>query len=892
MKLPAAKMVFWSWMAAGVLSASPLAGPSAAAPVASDSVAAALARLADDSFAVRQAATRDLWAMGEQAVAGLQEAAAGRDPEAAGRARDLLRKIQLGILPDSSPKIVDLVLRYDRSGIDERRSVINELRKAAAWRQILKLYALEKDDESLAMLEDATRGVAVEAARSCLASDPPDLRGAFSFLAMARPEPAEYMAMAALHRATGTMDEELRKSAADERADGDLWRYALLAVAGRPAEAAAAAGQAGLPIHAARLELLAGDPRPWLKAAPAPPQAIPSPGLPAYREFVARRWDGKPVPAEMERRFRRLARVVGDEDEQLKSLRLLFLIGDHAEAEKRLLAIDPRAAFYYFESAERIEEALQALGLDPSQPDFAGWAMKRFRVLIDDPDSEEHELTELSLLGYFLERRGLGEELEKAFAPPLAELAKSDQESFTRVATRLFAGPFDTLRLPTVGPVIQAAAVFAGDDEVRWMQIVENLFDGQERPDRLWNWLGRVEPARGLRERLELLARIYGLLPDPADERAAFFDKSWQGIGKADPAERGGLLELLVDLADQTGDAPNFLRGMAVLEKDHGQAAAQRFKGVHLAAAGRWDEAAAEWMKMVERQPVDPAYRAYAAASYRRAGNESAAVEQERRAELLALGETIAQFQCAEAFGAAGDFARAATWWRRAGLECTNQSSAFQAVVLRLGEQAHADADWKTAAAMSEAQALQQAQSGSESYRLPVAYAASSTLRLRIDANLARAFSRLGRDRGRALQEIERYAAFPYADLALADSFFAPMRQAGLVKLHDQAFERLWLPLTRRIARYPDADNTRNSAAWLASRAKRRLDEAERYLAGALETYPRQAAYLDTMAEVHFARGDRKRALEFSTRALREESGDLQLIRQHERFKSGPFPPK
>jgi tetratricopeptide (TPR) repeat protein len=891
MKLPAVRTIFWSWMALAAASSAPLAGPPASTPAVKE-VAAAVARLADDSYAVRQAATRDLWAMGEQALPELQAAAAGREPEAAGRARDLLRKIQLGILPDSSPKIVELVLRYDRSGTDERRSVINELRKAGAWRQILKLYALEKDEESLAMLEDATRGVAVEAARSCLTSRPPDIRGAFSFLSMARPEPAEYMAMAALHRATGTLEEALRKAGTDGPGKVDLWRYALLAVAGRSLEAAAVAEQAGLPIHAARLQLLSGDPRPWLKSAPVPPQSIPSPGLPSYREFVTRSWDGKPVPAEMERQFRRLARVAGDEDEQLKSLRLLFLIGDHEEAEKRLRAIDPRAAFYYFESSERIEEALQALGLDPSQPDFTGWAMKRFRVLIDDADSEEHELTELSLLGYFLERRGLRKELEDSFAAPLAELAKADQETFTRVVTRLFSGPFDTLRLPTVAPVIQAASVFAGDDEVRWMQIVENLFDGQERPDRLWVWLGRVEPARGFQERLELLARIYGLLPDPADERAAFFDRSWQGIGKADPAERGDLLELLVDLADQTEDAPNFLRGMALLEKDHGEAAGRRFKGVHLATAGRWDEAAAEWMKMVERQPVDPAYRAYAASCYRRAGNESAAAEQERMAELLALGETIAQFQCAEAFGAAGDFARAAAWWRRAGRECTNQASAFQAVVLRLGEQAHADADWKMVAAMSEAQALQQAQSGSESYRLPVTYAVSSALRLRIDANLARAFSRLARDRGRSLQEIERNAALPYADLSLADSFFAPLRDAGLVKVHDQAFERLWLRLTRRIARYPDADNTRNSAAWLASRANRRLDEAERYLAKAIEHYPRQAAYLDTMAEVHFARGDRRRAVEWSTRALREESGDLQLIRQHERFRSGTFPPK
>jgi hypothetical protein len=46
------------------------------------------------------------------------------------------------------------------------------------------------------------------------------------------------------------------------------------------------------------------------------------------------------------------------------------------------------------------------------------------------------------------------------------------------------------------------------------------------------------------------------------------------------------------------------------------------------------------------------------------------------------------------------------------------------------------------------------------------------------------------------------------------------------------------------------------------------------------------------MAEVQFARGDRKKAVEFSTRSVEEGALDFQLIRQHRRFVDGPFPPK
>ena len=53
---------------------------------------------------------------------------------------------------------------------------------------------------------------------------------------------------------------------------------------------------------------------------------------------------------------------------------------------------------------------------------------------------------------------------------------------------------------------------------------------------------------------------------------------------------------------------------------------------------------------------------------------------------------------------------------------------------------------------------------------------------------------------------------------------------------------------------------------------------------------PYQVAYLDTMAEVQFAKGKRKEALEWSARAVNYRPTDPQLRRQHERFRSSPLP--
>jgi tetratricopeptide (TPR) repeat protein len=52
-----------------------------------------------------------------------------------------------------------------------------------------------------------------------------------------------------------------------------------------------------------------------------------------------------------------------------------------------------------------------------------------------------------------------------------------------------------------------------------------------------------------------------------------------------------------------------------------------------------------------------------------------------------------------------------------------------------------------------------------------------------------------------------------------------------------------------------------NNTAWLSARAQRRLDEALELSQRAIALAPGEAAYHDTLAEVHFQRGDRDAAV-------------------------------
>ena len=66
---------------------------------------------------------------------------------------------------------------------------------------------------------------------------------------------------------------------------------------------------------------------------------------------------------------------------------------------------------------------------------------------------------------------------------------------------------------------------------------------------------------------------------------------------------------------------------------------------------------------------------------------------------------------------------------------------------------------------------------------------------------------------------------------------------------------------------FPQSGTYLNNTAWLAARAQRRLDEALELSQKAIALAPNEAAYHDTLAEVHFQRGDRDAAVAAAKKA-------------------------
>ena len=140
---------------------------------------------------------------------------------------------------------------------------------------------------------------------------------------------------------------------------------------------------------------------------------------------------------------------------------------------------------------------------------------------------------------------------------------------------------------------------------------------------------------------------------------------------------------------------------------------------------------------------------------------------------------------------------------------------------------------------------------------------------------------------------------------SLADDFFPRLRHAGVDQQYHQWFESNYRHVAAACKAYPNSHNSHNTAAWLASRALLRLDDAMRHAKTATTLRPHQGAYLDTMAEVWFAKGNRKKAIEWSEKAIaasishaqgvsRSEgqilTNYIELNKQLKHFKNDPLP--
>lgn len=102
---------------------SPAADPKQASKTPDDLVR----ELSDPNFRTREAATRDLWQMGEKARTALEKAVSEGSPEAADRAEGILAKFDWGITPDTPKDVLTQIQTFRDGKPSEREAAVLKL---------------------------------------------------------------------------------------------------------------------------------------------------------------------------------------------------------------------------------------------------------------------------------------------------------------------------------------------------------------------------------------------------------------------------------------------------------------------------------------------------------------------------------------------------------------------------------------------------------------------------------------------------------------------------------------------------------------------------------------------------------------------------------------------
>jgi tetratricopeptide (TPR) repeat protein len=125
---------------------------------------------------------------------------------------------------------------------------------------------------------------------------------------------------------------------------------------------------------------------------------------------------------------------------------------------------------------------------------------------------------------------------------------------------------------------------------------------------------------------------------------------------------------------------------------------------------------------------------------------------------------------------------------------------------------------------------------------------------------------------------------------ALPMNTMVPIELCPLLDSHgrrgdaDELFKRVFAPLSGLCAEFPDAAEMHNSLAWMCAKCGRELDAAADHAASAVRVSPTNTAYLDTLAEVDFRRGDREGAVELMKKCLAFDARSAYFQSQMKRF--------
>ncbi|MCA9161789.1 MAG: hypothetical protein KDA62_02375 [Planctomycetales bacterium] len=841
----------------------------------------AIQQLSDRDFATRQAATVLLWEAGKDAAAALERAAGSSDREVAYRVRQILDKFKYGIFADTPPEVVRLINQYRDGDINIRREVLSQLQQRDALETVMTLLEAEPNEEFRQQLTtQLLRDVEKVVPRLILEQQYDRVQQLLRLGANTDDGMALYTTYLLLRKEAEPRIAELQRRADRnelEPRDAKLLAH-LLRATGQLSAAKEAAETAGLDGLRKSVLFDLGE---WSELSrieddPAAIAALSTYALIERLGFVAAYYRLAGNEAKFAATIDRMRELSDNDALRWHVAEALIINGRFDDGQQLMSKANESTAFRLLMAQARYREAFALIGLANTQADRSVWLEQMIKD-VQSTDKPKRDRFEAGLqAARALARVGLSDEAQRFFRD-LGDAVKEDEDGHKQRLRSLIgveskSGQRDLALSHAAFALAQTANTYAlsaaypehYQPASLWWEFLTHEFKSEQRTDTLAR-IDRLIYARGGKmpnEELDALAdagKRFGETLDN-DKRAKWLYEI------ADTYLRHGHAELgeqrLREAAELSNEAAVKLGDLAA-ERDEWPAARDWY-------GKAWDRDKTQFLAFYLQGQM-----------MRKTGDDAAGQRQCETAELLPLSQqsrrTFAQglqdrgykddaIRNWQVLVRTGDMHN---WY-------TNDAAKQIGNLVSKQDPSRAVDGWR--------RLLLSALKTSSSFTEAEGYLQLPQLIHKVQA---RTLLAAGKNEA-ALAELKlAHAALP-GGIQLAEDLFHQFDAAGMREAIDPLFNQTYSLYVELCEDYPETASHHNNLAWLAARCDRQLDAALTHAEQAVKLAPESMAYLDTLAEVHFRRGDTSQAIELAEKCLAAEPNNTHFQTQLKRFRGEP----
>lgn len=816
----------------------------------------AIRELGDKKLAVREAASQRLWEAGLDAEPALRQAASGTDAEVRYRAKAILEKFRFGVLPNTSPEVLTAIQNYRGGDLKARQSAVSVMVERGFPAQAEQLLRAEPAPDAL-LSTYVTQLLLAGKIDERLAALQSRLEGEYAA------NTARLVAM--LHRGRGdwTAARDMAKRTGDPVLE---WSLAM--------EAAAYADAAEIFTRVRAIRPAANA------AANNNPQAeqyrtIEQLGYVAALQFRIGNKDAAKAALDELRTI-----ATQNPSQAWYCTEPFFLAGQPEDGMELMKTANPVAYFELLIYQQRYREALTFVGwqIDGAIPDKWLESLPGPAPQAGGNDQSHVPRIRLALaVGRVLASLGKKADAEKLFELVATHAEQSQQEGiWTLLATAEYRSGMHSLAFKHATKTSLRADV---------APIVTQMF-GPARGAEAEMWWWHFSTSEEKLPPEKLLERVHQVLQpaklaDPGIDLAKTISAVREKIAMLEESERFSRSIALADFVLTRQDTET---ARAILEPIGATSVEAAMRLADIAAEKKEWETAARWYQQtwdLNTDKIGPLY--LAGLALEQAGRKPDSEQLLARARQLA-NTAPTQHEVAQMLARHGYASQAIELWETIRRTAPFDEWAKFDSSKQIGDQIFATE--KLRAGELWDQMTLSILRISWNFREFEGYLQMPAVVTRVRAE---GYAREGKwDAMRTQVELhQRYAP---ADIRLPEEVVPILDAAKQTAESDQLFKPYRDRYEQMVREFPDSSLHHNNLAWLCARCNRDLDAALEHARRGVELTPNNPGHMDTLAEVHFRRGERQAAIEAAKKCVELDPLNKFYRTQLQRFESNSTP--